>query len=454
MLDLDDGGDVVAGRAARTRARRRGCGARRRRRHQQRGRRRRARRASVWALATSHGFAGGYAATSYGISASVLAGEGGGDGARLCLSHAPGISPHLEDAATRSAAAPASARSRGSIPAGVPSGAMPVVFDPRVGVEPARPSGRRDRRPGDHAQDQLPARRARRRACSRTACTIARRSAPPARAALAPVRRRGAAGARRSRSSRTACSKPGCSTAPRRGSSGWSRPAMPRAASAAAGRFDQQPLYGSRASCRREALIGDIERGVYVTELIGMGVNGVTGDYQPRRGRLPDREWRDHARRSPNSPSRAISRTCSSALTPANDLEFRYGDQRADAAHRRDDGGRWLTRWPMPGRGDRRAEAGALAMARWRTDFRRWEKIARQSGLRGRSRGRRVAARAAVRRSMPEAGWLSEETIDNAERLAQAAAVGGRSDRRHARLSARAAPAGRCRSRWSRTASR
>jgi PmbA protein len=29
----------------------------------------------------------------------------------------------------------------------------------------------------------------------------------------------------------------------------------------------------------REALIADIGEGVYVTELIGMGVNGVTGDY-------------------------------------------------------------------------------------------------------------------------------------------------------------------------------
>ncbi|MEO5867176.1 MAG: DNA gyrase modulator, partial [Sphingomonas sp.] len=32
---------------------------------------------SIWALATSHGFAAAYATTSYGISASVLAGEGG-----------------------------------------------------------------------------------------------------------------------------------------------------------------------------------------------------------------------------------------------------------------------------------------------------------------------------------------------------------------------------------------
>ena len=32
-------------------------------------------------------------------------------------------------------------------------------------------------------------------------------------------------------------------------------------------------------SARPAALIADIKRGVYVTELIGQGVNGVTGDY-------------------------------------------------------------------------------------------------------------------------------------------------------------------------------
>ena len=64
------------------------------------------------------------------------------------------------------------------------------------------------------------------------------------------------------------------------------------------------------------------------------------------------------------------------------------------------------------------AEAGALAMARWRTDFRRWEK----------SPGHPVCEvdldvdallRERLSVLVPEAGWLSEETVDNADRLAR-----------------------------------
>jgi myo-inositol-1(or 4)-monophosphatase len=63
------------------------------------------------------------------------------------------------------------------------------------------------------------------------------------------------------------------------------------------------------------------------------------------------------------------------------------------------------------------AEAGALAMAQWRTDFERWEK----------SPGNPVCAvdlevDALLRERLytldPGAGWLSEETADNEDRLA------------------------------------
>lgn len=63
------------------------------------------------------------------------------------------------------------------------------------------------------------------------------------------------------------------------------------------------------------------------------------------------------------------------------------------------------------------AEAGALALSRWRTDFRRWEK----------SPGNPVCEvdieidrllRDRLGALLPEAGWLSEETRDNADRLA------------------------------------
>lgn len=62
------------------------------------------------------------------------------------------------------------------------------------------------------------------------------------------------------------------------------------------------------------------------------------------------------------------------------------------------------------------AEAGALALAKWRTDFRQWEKAP----------GNPVCevdleVNAFIHRNLaallPEAGWLSEETVDNTGRL-------------------------------------
>ena len=62
--------------------------------------------------------------------------------------------------------------------------------------------------------------------------------------------------------------------------------------------------------------------------------------------------------------------------------------------------------------------AGALALAKWRTDFRQWEK----------SPGNPVCevdldVNALIQQRLyallPDAGWLSEETVDNADRLAQ-----------------------------------
>ena len=63
-------------------------------------------------------------------------------------------------------------------------------------------------------------------------------------------------------------------------------------------------------------------------------------------------------------------------------------------------------------------EAGALAHARWRTDFRRWEKtpgspvcevdLEVDAFLHGR-----------LSALLPEAGWLSEETADNRDRLSR-----------------------------------
>ncbi|MEO7169837.1 MAG: metallopeptidase TldD-related protein, partial [Sphingomonas sp.] len=86
---------------------------------------------AVWALATSHGFAGAYAATGYGLSASVLAGSGG-DMVRDYAHHSARHRQKLEDAVTIGTRAGERAVARLN-PGRLASGAMPVVFDPRVG---------------------------------------------------------------------------------------------------------------------------------------------------------------------------------------------------------------------------------------------------------------------------------------------------------------------------------
>jgi PmbA protein len=71
-------------------------------------------------------------------------------------------------------------------------------------------------------------------------------------------------------------------------------------------------------------LIGDIREGFYVTELIGAGVNLVSGDYS--RGAAGF--WIENGERSyPVSEVTIAGHLLDifRTLTPANDLEFRYG---------------------------------------------------------------------------------------------------------------------------------
>jgi PmbA protein len=72
------------------------------------------------------------------------------------------------------------------------------------------------------------------------------------------------------------------------------------------------------------ALIADIADGFYVTDLIGSGVNGVTGDYS--RGAAGF--WIENGRRGYAVSEVTIAGhllDMYKTLTPANDLEFRYG---------------------------------------------------------------------------------------------------------------------------------
>jgi PmbA protein len=73
-----------------------------------------------------------------------------------------------------------------------------------------------------------------------------------------------------------------------------------------------------------EALMADITDGFYVTDLIGMGVNQVTGDYS----RGASGFWIEHGK--PTYPVSEVTIAGNladvfRALTPANDLEFRFG---------------------------------------------------------------------------------------------------------------------------------
>ena len=274
----------------------------------------------VWALATSTGFAHAYATSGYGVSASVLAGEGAGM-ERDYAHHSTRRRQHLDPPAVigRQAGERAVARLN---PGRVASGPVPVVFDPRVGGsllghligaiagqaiargtsflgdalgtqvfapgitiedDPQRPHGLRSR-PFDG--EGLPV--------GRTAIvtdgmleTWLLDSASARQLGLEPTGHaaRGVSGA------------PGVSTG---------------------------NLHLAAGDFPVDTLIADIADGVYVTELIGMGVNGVTGDYS--RGAAGFRIV-NGALAGPVSEFTIAGnlRDMYRHLTPASDLDFRYG---------------------------------------------------------------------------------------------------------------------------------
>ena len=87
----------------------------------------------------------------------------------------------------------------------------------------------------------------------------------------------------------------------------------------------RRPISGSSAArLTRDEMIGDVKQGLLVTELMGMGVNGVTGDYS----RGASGFWiEDGAIAYPVSEITIAGnlKDMFMALTPANDLEFKTG---------------------------------------------------------------------------------------------------------------------------------
>jgi PmbA protein len=73
-----------------------------------------------------------------------------------------------------------------------------------------------------------------------------------------------------------------------------------------------------------DELIADIKDGFYVTDLIGSGVNGVTGDYS----RGASGFWIENGKRTYAVSEVTIAGHLLDifrSLTPASNLEFRYG---------------------------------------------------------------------------------------------------------------------------------
>jgi len=275
---------------------------------------------SQMALATSHGFAGAYAGTSHSTWASVLAGTGA-DMQRDHASHSVRFLEDLDAADTVGARAGERAVARLN-PAKVASGVMPVIFDPRIGsglmghliggmVGPAiaRRSSFLLESLGEALfdsgvtiiDDPLRLRGMRSRPFDGEGLPVERRA----------LIERGvltgwlmdSASARQLGLEPTGHASRGGSGAPGAGITN---------------------VHMEPGSISPADLMADIKSGIYITELIGMGVNGVTGDYS--RGAAGFR-IEDGVVTKPISEFTIASnlKDMFRALVPANDLVFRYG---------------------------------------------------------------------------------------------------------------------------------
>jgi PmbA protein len=275
---------------------------------------------SVWALATSHGFAGAYATTGYGLSASVIAGEGGAM-QRDYGFHSARHRVHLDapDAIGRLAGERAVARLG---PARVASGTMPVVFDPRVGASLI-----------GHLTSAISGQAITRRTSFLLDALGMRVFAPGVTIRDDPHRPHGL----RSRPfdgeglpvSPIALVEDGMLESWLLDSASARQLGLEPTGHAARGiagapGVSTSNLYMEPGKVPVTTLLSDIASGVYVTELIGQGVNPVTGDYS--RGAAGFLIENGIVTRPVAEFTIAGNLTAMfAAHTPANDLEFRHG---------------------------------------------------------------------------------------------------------------------------------
>ncbi|MGA9581521.1 MAG: metallopeptidase TldD-related protein [Allosphingosinicella sp.] len=273
---------------------------------------------SLFALATSHGFNRGYSTTSYSSSASLIAGEGS-EMQRDYDYHSVRHYSDLDDPETlgRRAGERAAARLR---PAKLPSGTMPVLFDPRVGNSLL-----------GHLMSAIGGPSITRRTSFLLDKEGERLFGEDVTIRDDPHRLRGLR------------SKPfdgeGLPTRPLNlveagRLTGWllesaSARQLGRAPTGHATRSSGAPSVGvtnvhmEPGRLTAGQLIGEVEHGIYVTQLIGQGVNPVTGDYsRGASGFLIEK-----GRLGPPVEEITIAGNLLdmfARLVPADDLDFRY----------------------------------------------------------------------------------------------------------------------------------
>jgi PmbA protein len=275
---------------------------------------------AIVGLATSHGFAGAYGGTSHGVSASVLAGTGSGM-ERDYAYHTVRYLADLDDAALIGTEAGERAVARLS-PVRLKSGSMPVIFDPRVSASLighllGAISGSSIARKTSFLLDQL-------------GQTV---FAPHITVTDDPLRLRGL----RSRpfdgegleAKRTTIIDKGVLT-------GWLMDAASarqlgleptghaaRGVSGAPG-VGSSNMHMEPGTLAPGELMADIKLGFYVTDLIGMGVNGLTGDYSRGASGLMICDGVIAGAVSEVTIAGNL-KTMFAELVPANDLIFRQG---------------------------------------------------------------------------------------------------------------------------------
>ena len=274
---------------------------------------------SAIALATSSGFLGRYAGTSLSIGVAVLACEG--TGMERDYDHA--TARHAGD--LRSAASIGKSAGEKAVrrlnPRKVASQSVPVVFDPResaglLGHFSSAISGSSIARGVSFLKDRM--------AAAIFAPTISIIDDPHRLRGLRskPFDGEGVAGKKRALidQGRLTSWLMDCASARQLGltstghaARGTGGPPAPSATN----------LYMQAGTVSRDALIADIKQGFYVTELMGMGVNGVTGDYS--RGAAGF--WIENGQLAYPVSEVTIAGNLKDMflhLTPADDLEFRY----------------------------------------------------------------------------------------------------------------------------------